>query len=133
MNSAHKERYKAFDYLNVLHLRAAYGVANIIISRAGSTIFEIACAGKPSIIIPIPEPTSHDQRKNAYAYARSGAAEVIEEKNLAPGVLVSEIDRILENPDEVEKMGKAAHDFARKDSAQLIADEITQIALSHEK
>ncbi|KKT79599.1 MAG: UDP diphospho-muramoyl pentapeptide beta-N acetylglucosaminyl transferase, partial [Parcubacteria group bacterium GW2011_GWF2_44_8b] len=81
-NSLHKDRYKAFDYLNVLALRMAAGVASIVVSRAGSTIFEIASWGKPSIIIPIPEPTSHDQRTNAYSYARSGAAIVIEEKNL---------------------------------------------------
>lgn len=132
-NNPNKDRYKAFDYLNVLHLRGAYGIADIIISRAGSTIFEIACAGKPSIIIPIPEPTSHDQRKNAYAYARSGAAEVIEEKNLAPGVLVSEINRILENKETQKKMSEAALAFARKDSARLIAQEILAIAVSHEK
>ena len=114
-------------------MRAAAGVADIVISRAGSTIFEIALWGKPSIIIPIPEPTSHDQRINAYAYARTGAAEVIEEENLAPRVLVSEIDRILGNPAERQKMSEAALAFARKDSAKLIAQEIMSIALEHEK
>ena len=132
-NNPHKDRYKPFDYLNVLNLRAAAGVCDIVISRAGSTIFEIASWAKPSIIIPIPEPTSHDQRTNAYSYARSGAAEVIEEKNLAQGVLLSEIDRILSNPEEKEKMSKSASQFARRDSAKLIAEEITAIALSHEK
>src|SRR5581483_10196054 len=90
-----KDRYKPYDYLDVLHMRAAYGAADLIISRAGSTIFEIALAGKPSILVPIPEPTSHDQRSNAYAYARAAAAIVIEEKNLAGHVLFSEINRIL--------------------------------------
>ncbi|MFA5888822.1 MAG: UDP-N-acetylglucosamine--N-acetylmuramyl-(pentapeptide) pyrophosphoryl-undecaprenol N-acetylglucosamine transferase [Candidatus Paceibacterota bacterium] len=128
-----KNRYKPFDYLNTLNLRAAAGVANLIVSRAGSTIFEIASWGKPSIIIPIPEPTSHDQRTNAYSYARSGAAIVIEEKNLAGSLLVSEIDRILETPGEKEKMEKCAQEFARRDSAKLIAQEILAIALEHEK
>lgn len=128
-----KDRYKAFDYLNVLNMRASAGVADIVISRAGSTIFEIASWGKPSIIIPIPEPTSHDQRTNAYSYARSGAAIVIEEKNLAGSLLVSEIDRIMETPGEKEKMAQSAKDFARRDSARLIAQEILGIALEHEK
>ena len=132
-NNPNKDRYKPIGYLNVLQLRAASGVADLIISRAGSTIFEIACWGKPSIIIPIPEPTSHDQRSNAYAYARTGSAEVIEEKNLASHVLVSEIDRILSNPEEKEKMATSAKNFARKDSAKLIAEEILAIALEHEK
>jgi UDP-N-acetylglucosamine--N-acetylmuramyl-(pentapeptide) pyrophosphoryl-undecaprenol N-acetylglucosamine transferase len=132
-SNPYKDRYKLFDYLNVLNLRASAGVADIVVSRGGSTVFEIASWGKPSIIIPIPEPTSHDQRTNAYSYARSGAAIVIEEKNLAGSLLVSEIDRIIETPGEKEKMIKSATDFARRDSAKLIAQEILAIALEHDK
>ncbi|MFT7507723.1 MAG: UDP-N-acetylglucosamine--N-acetylmuramyl-(pentapeptide) pyrophosphoryl-undecaprenol N-acetylglucosamine transferase, partial [Acidimicrobiales bacterium] len=69
-----------------MHL--AQSAATLIISRAGTgTIFEIAQKGKPAIIIPIPEDVSHDQRTNAYAYARSGAASVLEEANLTDGLL----------------------------------------------
>lgn len=132
-DSPFKDRYKPFPYLNVVNLRRASGVADIIISRAGSTIFEIASWGKPSIIVPIPEPTSHDQRTNAYAYARTGGAIVIEEKNMAPGVLISEIDRILSNPSEISKMVNSAKAFARRDSAEVIAKEIMSIGLEHEK
>jgi UDP-N-acetylglucosamine--N-acetylmuramyl-(pentapeptide) pyrophosphoryl-undecaprenol N-acetylglucosamine transferase len=129
----HKDRYKPIDYLNVLNLRASAGVADIIVSRAGSAIFEIASWAKPAIIIPIPEPTSHDQRTNAYSYARSGAAIVIEEKNLTGHVLISEIDRILDTPGEKEKMAESAKAFARRDSARLIAQEILALALEHDK
>lgn len=131
--NSNKDRYKAFDYLDTLKMRAAASVCDIVISRAGSTIFEIACWGKPSIIIPIPEPTSHDQRTNAYSYARVGAASVIEEKNLAEGIFLSEIDRIIGNKEVREKMIESAKSFARKDSARLIAEEIVSIALEHEK
>lgn len=128
-----KDRYKPLAYLNVLELRMASGAADIVISRGGSTIFEIASWGKPSIIVPIPESTSHDQRSNAFSYARSGAAVVIEEENLAEGVLLSEIERILTTPGEKEKMIEATKTFARRDSARLIAQEILAIALEHEK
>ncbi len=133
LNNPLKDRYKIFDYLNVLNTRAAAGAADLVISRAGSAIFEIAAWGKASIIIPIPEPTSHDQRTNAYSYARSGAAEVIEEKNLASHVLLSEIDRILTTPGEREKMQSSAKSFARLDSAKIIAKEILNLALEHDK
>ncbi len=129
----HKNRYKAYSYLDLLTQRMSAGVADIVISRAGSSIFEIAIWGKPSIIIPIPEPTSHDQRTNAYAYARSGAAIVIEEKNLVSHVLISEIDRILENSKEKERMTTAAKAFSRPEAARLIAEELVDIALEHEK
>ncbi|HEY0220909.1 MAG TPA: undecaprenyldiphospho-muramoylpentapeptide beta-N-acetylglucosaminyltransferase [Candidatus Paceibacterota bacterium] len=133
LNNQYKGRYKPVDYMKVLDLRAAAGAAQVIISRAGSTIFEIALWGKPSIIIPIPEKTSHDQRSNAYAYARSGAATVIEEKNLTEGVLLAEIQRIVSNPDIKQKMSQSAKTFSREDSAKLIANEIVAIALEHER
>ena len=132
-NNPHKDRYKPFDYLDVLNMRMSAGASDLVISRAGSTIFEIASWKKASIIIPIPEETSHDQRANAYAYARAGACEVLEEKNLTPHVLISEIDHIIQNKEERQKMEHAAEAFSRRDSARLIAEEVVGIALSHEK
>jgi len=131
-DSLHKDRYKPFGYLNDLALRMAAGAAALVISRAGSTIFEIANWGLPSVIIPIPEPTSHDQVKNAFAYARSGACSVIEQNNLTPGLLVAEVDRILGNAQLTQHMKEAARGFARVDAAKAIADAILDIALSHE-
>lgn len=127
------DRYKPFGYLNDLSTRMAAGAANLVISRAGSTIFEIASWGLPSIIIPIPEPISHDQTKNAFAYARSGACTVIEQNNLTPGLLVAEVGRILEHEDIKHKMSSAARNFARADAAKLIANALLDIGLSHEE
>jgi UDP-N-acetylglucosamine--N-acetylmuramyl-(pentapeptide) pyrophosphoryl-undecaprenol N-acetylglucosamine transferase len=131
-NSPHKDRYKPFDYLNALAMRMAAGVSSVVVSRAGSTIFEIAAWGKPSIIIPIPEAISHDQRSNAFAYARTGAGEVIEEKNLTAHILESEIDRLVNNTEEREKMIRATKEFYKPDAAHQIAEEILKIALGHE-
>jgi UDP-N-acetylglucosamine--N-acetylmuramyl-(pentapeptide) pyrophosphoryl-undecaprenol N-acetylglucosamine transferase len=124
--------YRPMQYLNALELRMAAGMARVIISRAGSTIFEIAAWGKPSIIIPINESVSHDQTSNAFAYARSGGAEVIEENNLGTHVLVAEINRIVDNPDIWQKMSEGAKSFAKLDAAETIAQEIISIALEHE-
>lgn len=131
-DNAHKSRYKILSYFNVLALRMAAGASSIIISRAGSTIFEIALWKKPSIIIPIPEEVSHDQTSNAFAYAAAGACSVIEESNLTPHVLLAEIRRILENPAISSKMIAATKTFASRDAADKIAREIVSIALSHE-
>lgn len=131
-DSAHKDRYKPYSYLNDQALRMTAGVAQLVISRAGSTIFEIALWGIPSIIIPIPEPISHDQSKNAFAYARSGASTVIEQANLTPHLLVSEITRILSSEQLRASMSTAARGFARPDAARLVADALLNIGLSHE-
>lgn len=131
-NSPHANRYKSFAYLNDQALRMVAGAANLVITRAGSTVFEIALWGIPSILVPIPEPISHDQTKNAFAYARSGGAVVIEQNNLTKNLLVSEINRILDNPTLSHEMSEKARAFSRADSAKRIADALLDIALSHE-
>ena len=131
-DSLHKDRYKAYDYLNVLALRMAAGVASVVVSRAGSTIFEIAAWGVPSIVIPINEKVSRDQHSNAFAYARAGASEVIEENNLTANILASEIEHLTTNEAEREKMKAAAKAFYKPDAARLVAEEILKIALEHE-
>ncbi len=127
-----KDRYHSYDYMDALTLRSAAGAANLVISRAGSTIFEIANWGVPSIIIPIRESNGNHQVKNAFAYARTGSAQVIEETNLTGNILNAEIDRILQNPELVQKMKEASKNFIKLDAARLIAEEIMKIALRHE-
>ncbi len=126
-------RYHPFDYLNELALRMSAGVATVVVSRAGSTIFEIAAWGIPSIIIPLPHSVSHDQTANAFAYSESGAASVIEENNLSAHILIEEIDRIVNSPAIRKTMSERAKAFSRLDSANLIADALLDIALEHEK
>jgi UDP-N-acetylglucosamine--N-acetylmuramyl-(pentapeptide) pyrophosphoryl-undecaprenol N-acetylglucosamine transferase len=126
-------RYRPFDYLNELSLRMSAGASEIVISRAGSTIFEIASWGKPSIIVPLPESISHDQTSNAITYTQTGAGSVIEENNLTPHVLIGEINRIHDNVNVKNTMSERAKAFARLDSAKTIALAILDIALEHEK
>lgn len=125
-------RFHPFDYLNELAMRMSAGTASVIVSRAGSTIFEIAAWGVPSIIIPLPLGISHDQIPNALAYAETGAASVIEESNLHAHILIEEIDRIIKNPAIAKTMRERAKAFSRLDSASVIADAILAIALEHE-
>jgi UDP-N-acetylglucosamine--N-acetylmuramyl-(pentapeptide) pyrophosphoryl-undecaprenol N-acetylglucosamine transferase len=106
--------------------------ASVIITRAGSTtLFEIAHHGKPSIVIPIPEDVSRDQRSNAYSYARSGAAIVLEEHNMSPHLLVQEIDTIINDPIRGTAMGQAAKSLSYPEAAQKIADLLISIAHEH--
>ena len=131
--SPHADRYHPFPYLSILALRQAAGVADVIISRAGSgTITEISIWKKPAILIPIPEEVSHDQRTNAYAFARTGGAVVLEETNLTPHLLASEAKRIGGNTDLAKQMGEKGGHFADPDAAKILAEEVLAIALSHE-
>lgn len=132
-NSKFSSRYRAFGYLNALALRMSAGGADLIVSRAGSGIFEIAAWAVPSIVIPITNSNGDHQRKNAFSYSRSGAAIVIEERNLTPNVLISEMNRLMADKELLSKMAKAAEGFSKKDAAEKIAKEIIDIGLEHAK
>lgn len=125
-------RYHPYNYLNTLNLRMSASAADLIITRAGSTLFEVAIWGIPSIVVPIPQSISHDQSGNAFSYARAGAAIVMEEQNLGSSLLVFEIDRIMGNRSLRASMKEAALKLAQPLAAEKIAREIIAIALSHE-
>ena len=126
-------RYHPFPYLNISSIRKAVSASTLIVSRAGATaISEIALWHKPAILIPIPEAVSHDQRTNAYAYAHTGGAVVLEESNLTPHVLVSEVKRIGLNRELSASMAQKGASFASPQAGRIIADEALSIALSHE-
>jgi len=111
---------------------ALMSAASVIVTRAGSTtLFEIAYHGKPAIVIPIPEDISRDQRSNAYAYARSGAATVIEESNLTPNLLVQEISTIINDPSRYAAMSAAAKGMYIEGAAGKIASILISIGIEH--
>jgi UDP-N-acetylglucosamine--N-acetylmuramyl-(pentapeptide) pyrophosphoryl-undecaprenol N-acetylglucosamine transferase len=128
----HASRYVPFAYLDELTLRNAAGIAKIIISRAGSTLFEIAAWGIPAIVIPLPTNISHDQTGNALAYQRAGAGIMLEEINMSDAILVHEIKNIIDNPARHTAMAAAAKAFAKEGSADIIAQGIIDIAVAHE-
>jgi UDP-N-acetylglucosamine--N-acetylmuramyl-(pentapeptide) pyrophosphoryl-undecaprenol N-acetylglucosamine transferase len=126
----HKERYRAFGFLEEGMLRNFYQVADLIVARASATvIFEIAAWAKPAILIPLRNSAQDHQRRNAYEYAATGAAIVIEEENLTPHILLAEIRKILGNEKIIKKMKESAQSFARIDSSEIIAREILKLGL----
>lgn len=129
--SERSDRYLLYGHMDTSELADAAGAADIVISRAGSTIFEIARWGLPSILIPISSSGGDHQRRNAYAYARTGAASVIEEETLSGSVLMSELERILSDGDRYRSMADATEQFVYPDAASIIASELISIA-SHQ-
>lgn len=126
-------RYHPFSYLDDLAIRMSAGSASLAISQGSSVMFELAAWEIPSIVVPVANSEKDYQKKNAFAYARIGGAEVIEEANLTPHLLSSEIDRLIQNPKIREDMRNKTKEFYVKDSAEKIADGLLDIALTHEK
>ena len=132
LHNKHKMRYTALPFLNPLKMKMAAGVASIVVSRAGSTLFEIASWGVPSILIPFTNSNADHSKKNAFAYARAGACSVVEEINMTANILTSEIGRILDDKTGYEIMAQNAKNFFKPGAAEKIAHELVNIALSHE-
>ena len=125
-------RYRPFGFLPVQQLALAAKDATLVISRAGSTIFEISIWHKPSVLIPLQIARDDHQRLNAYSYARTGAATVIEEQNLKPEVFFSVIESIMSDPARQQLMIEGTKEFAKADAAEKIAQLLLSIATHHD-
>lgn len=114
--------YHLFPFLKEEELKQAYAVCDFVVSRAGSgSIFEIAASKKPSILIPLPESAQNHQVKNAYAYSQNKATIVLEEANFTPNFFLEKLKYLFSDPEELEKMQKAAEEFSRPMAAKIIA------------
>ena len=132
-NNPNKTRYYPIAFLNPLGLKMAAGAASVVISRAGSTLFEIASWGLPSILVPFKESNADHARKNAFTYAHAGACNVIEEENMTANILNSEIDDLINDKAKYQRMSNSAKAFGKKDAALTIARALVDTALGHEK
>jgi len=117
-----EKNYLLFPFLKEEELKQAYAACDLIVSRAGSgSIFEIAALEKPSILIPLPEAAQNHQVRNSYAYAEKGAAIVMEEANFTSRFFLERLKYLFSRPEELEKMQKAAKEFAKPQAAKIIA------------
>lgn len=102
--------------------------AGLVVCRAGATtLSELAAAGRPSILVPLPTATDDHQRKNAEVVARAGAGLVIEQRELTGERLAGAIARLAADPVKRAEMADAARRLARPDAAARIADRVEQL------
>lgn len=107
-----------------------YRQADLIICRAGATtVAEITAVGKAAIFIPFPFAADDHQKLNAEALAAQGAAEMIEEKHLAPADLAERIDRFANDRLALDRMADQARKLGRPEAARLIVDDCYTLLL----
>ncbi len=123
-----KEYYHLFPFLEDEAMAMVYAAADVIVSRAGGQLFEIAYLGKPAIIIPRKNSPGNHQFYNALEFSKSGGV-MIEEQNLTKDGLVNDIGFILQ-PQNYSEISQKIKSFAKPDAADKIADELLGILKS---
>jgi len=106
---------------------AALAAADIVVSRAGGSVWEIAAAGKPAILVPYPDATANHQLKNAEYFDRARGAEIVVDKQAGECVPLL-VAKLLGNPERLAEMGEAMRAAAKPDAAERIADELIALA-----
>jgi UDP-N-acetylglucosamine--N-acetylmuramyl-(pentapeptide) pyrophosphoryl-undecaprenol N-acetylglucosamine transferase len=116
-------RYVAVGYFQN-DMATALTAADVVVTRSGSSVCELAAFGLPAILIPLAGSANDHQRVDAYEFAKNGAAIVIEEANLLPGIFMAQLKQIISDADLRAKMSAAASAFFIPGAAEKIADEL---------
>jgi UDP-N-acetylglucosamine--N-acetylmuramyl-(pentapeptide) pyrophosphoryl-undecaprenol N-acetylglucosamine transferase len=109
--------YKLLPFTN--EIGAALGAADLVVSRAGGSIWEIAAAGKPAIVVPFPHATADHQTANARYF--DGGVEIVSDADAArvvPGL----VEELLADPERMSRMATEMSARARPDAADEVAE-----------
>jgi UDP-N-acetylglucosamine--N-acetylmuramyl-(pentapeptide) pyrophosphoryl-undecaprenol N-acetylglucosamine transferase len=104
---------------------AALAAADLVVARAGGSVWEVAAAGKPALLVPYPHATADHQARNASYFAERGGAVVVPEAELDLGRQVGEL---LGDPDRLAAMRKSMLALAIPDAAEVVAEELIELA-----
>jgi UDP-N-acetylglucosamine--N-acetylmuramyl-(pentapeptide) pyrophosphoryl-undecaprenol N-acetylglucosamine transferase len=107
---------------------AALDTSDLVLARAGGSVWEVAATGKPAVLVPSPNVTADHQTKNARYFERAGGAIVVSEPEIArvPEVVLG----LLADAGQLSEMGEAMRRAARPDAADEIAEELIVLASS---
>jgi UDP-N-acetylglucosamine--N-acetylmuramyl-(pentapeptide) pyrophosphoryl-undecaprenol N-acetylglucosamine transferase len=104
----------------------AYGAADVALARAGGSVWELAAAGLPAVLVPGAFATGQHQEKNARWFADAGGAVVVPETEAARAPEV--VEELLGDADRLATMAAAMRAVAKPDAAEEIADELIYLA-----
>ncbi len=127
-SAADPARWSVAPFLD--DMPARFAEAHLVMARSGaSSVAELAAAGKPSLLVPFAAAADQHQKRNAEAMVNVGAAQMLEESDLAiPGRLLDALVALLRNPAELAKMSAAARTQAHPDAAERIALRLRALA-----
>ncbi|MCB9012223.1 MAG: UDP-N-acetylglucosamine--N-acetylmuramyl-(pentapeptide) pyrophosphoryl-undecaprenol N-acetylglucosamine transferase [Actinobacteria bacterium] len=120
------DRYRIEPYLDDLH--NAIAAADLVVSRSGGSVFELAALGRASILVPYPFATADHQTRNARWLADAGAAVLLTDAECTGPQLRSLVGALLADRSRLDHMGKTALELAKPDAADRVADAVMAAA-----
>jgi UDP-N-acetylglucosamine--N-acetylmuramyl-(pentapeptide) pyrophosphoryl-undecaprenol N-acetylglucosamine transferase len=123
-NRVSRPDYRLFAFAE--EFGAALGASDLVLARAGGSVWEVAAAAKPAVLVPGDFATGGHQAKNARYFEERGGALVVPEREVgrAPDV----IRALLGDPARLEEMSHAMQKLARPNAADEIAEELIALA-----
>jgi UDP-N-acetylglucosamine--N-acetylmuramyl-(pentapeptide) pyrophosphoryl-undecaprenol N-acetylglucosamine transferase len=123
---ARREAYRLLPYTN--DFGEALAACDLVVSRAGGVVWEIAAARRPALLVPYPHATADHQTKNARWFADGGGAVLVAEPRLD---LARQAGELLADPVRLEQMARSMARLARPDAARDVAEELVALARRH--
>ena len=103
--------------------------ADVVVCRAGATtLAELAAAGRPSVLVPLPGAADGHQHANADVFVRAGAAVLLPQSDLTGATLAGSVLALVRDEERRDRMSVAAHALATPDAAEVIVDRVEQMA-----
>jgi UDP-N-acetylglucosamine--N-acetylmuramyl-(pentapeptide) pyrophosphoryl-undecaprenol N-acetylglucosamine transferase len=107
----------------------AYAAADLAVCRAGAaTLFEIAAAALPAIVVPYPYATADHQRANTQPLVDSKAVVLLLDADCTPASVGELVDDLLPDESRLGAMSASIHEFARPQAAESLADLVRAVA-----
>jgi UDP-N-acetylglucosamine--N-acetylmuramyl-(pentapeptide) pyrophosphoryl-undecaprenol N-acetylglucosamine transferase len=107
----------------------AYAWADVVICRAGAlTISELAAAGLPSLLVPLPHAIDDHQTHNAGYLAREGAAFLMPQATTDAAQLAARLNEVLMQPEKLTTMARTARRLAKPDATRNVVDICLEVA-----
>ena len=120
--------YDMREYLDRDAFARALAASDLVVARAGGSIFEIAAYGRPAILVPYPDAAAGHQRGNAEWMERAGAAVVVADDELSGPRLAHEVGLLIGDATRLAAMARASASLARPGAADEVATIVLAVA-----
>lgn len=116
----------------IADMAEAYAWADLVVCRAGAlTVAELAAAGRPALLIPLPHAIDDHQSANARYLADRGAAELLPQKTLTAAQLAQRLNTLFTQPETLQQMAEHARKQAKPDATADVVRACLEVAREH--